>query len=117
MEEIDRFAEGIEDYQEFCVHLQFLSKILGDYEKADKLEDPKAKLIFETYSYLKNHLKSRFPEIYAEYRAKIEDYLEKSSKKQARPSCVECGSKQLVSRGAEWQCKKCYRRFTKRRRN
>ena len=108
-------AEGFER-QDFFVHLELLAKILGDFEESEQLEDQRAKVILETYNFLKSKLEVRFFQVYEDYQAKMEQYRKKSTERQ-NVECPECGSNQLVSRGAEWQCKKCYRRFTKRRRS
>lgn len=109
--EIGKFVESIETYQEFCVHLQLLAKILDDFEKADDLKNPVAVSIFRTYETLKLCLKNRFPEIYKEYRKRMASFEEKSA---SRPNCVECGSSHIVSNGVKtWLCKDCGRQFRK----
>ena len=115
--EIVKLAETFEDYQEFCVHLQFLAKILADYEQANNLENPIALAVYGAYETLKMCLQYRFPKIYAEYQKRMAISKEKLKSKQDRPPCVECGSKDIVSNGIKtWLCKTCGRQFRKKRR-
>jgi len=39
-----------------------------------------------------------------------------SKNNELRPKCIECGSKQVISKGVSWYCKACGRWFIKVRR-
>lgn len=111
--EIDSYVKNFEGYQTFCVHLQLLAKILADFEKAEDLDNPISVSIFKTYEVLKLYLKSRFPEIYAEYQRRIAVFKEKSTIE--KPKCPRCGSSEVISYGVRWMCKSCKRTWLKKK--
>ena len=81
--------------------------------------EPKAVLLHSLYLQLKNELKAILPfqsdceDGFIEYLASKSERVELENARQTGNVCLVCGSHAVSSKGAEWQCRDCGKRFRK----
>lgn len=81
--------------------------------------DPKAVLLHKLYLQLKEELRSILPfqsnceDGFTEYLASKSERTEYENARQTGSVCLKCGSHNVRSKGAEWVCLDCNKRFRK----
>jgi hypothetical protein len=81
--------------------------------------EPKAVLLHSLYLQLKNELKAILPfqsdceDGFIEYLASKNERTELEGARESGSICIVCGSHAVSSKGAEWQCRDCGKRFRK----
>lgn len=81
--------------------------------------DPKAVLLHGLYLQLRNELKAILPfqfdceDGFIEYLASKDERTELEGARESGSICIVCGSHAVSSKGAEWQCRDCGKRFRK----
>jgi len=98
--------------------LSVISALKGFVDN-DMETDPKAVLLHKLYLQLKEELRSILPlqseceDGFTEYLASKSERRELENARQTGSVCLNCGSHDIVSKGAEWQCRDCGKRFRK----
>ena len=115
-QEIDEYiriyCQNEDDCFIFALHL--MAKILSDFSQNDATENTTFEAIRQTYEYVKQQWKTRFPEQFELFQKMLNAKLNQKSEKQDRPVCVDCGSSHVVSSGLNWLCQTCARQFRKK---
>ena len=81
--------------------------------------EPKAVLLHGLYLQLRNELKAILPfqsdceDGFIEYLASKDERTELEGARESGSICIVCGSHAVSSKGAEWQCRDCGKRFRK----
>jgi hypothetical protein len=81
--------------------------------------DPKAVLLHGLYLQLRNELKAILPfqsdceDGFIEYLASKDERTELEGARESGSICIVCGSHAVSSKGAEWVCRDCGKRFRK----
>jgi len=98
----------------FCV----ISALKG-YVDNSMETDPKAVLLHGLYLQLRNELKAILPfqsdceDGFIEYLASKDERTELEGARESGSICIVCGSHAVSSKGAEWVCRDCGKRFRK----
>src|SRR5271157_1347796 len=89
-----------------------LAHICGQFKRKGLLETTReGKAFSENYLFVKDIFVSKYPET---HRRLIEEHQQKQIQSEpSRPPCPECGSNDILSKGLEWNCKSCGRRWLK----
>lgn len=105
----------LQDTRSFESTLRFLCHVCAQFETDKKLETKQGQVLALNYWFLKSLWQEKFPSQYEQFESlKSEPKTEEESKPKIK--CVECSSTDIISRGVDWQCRICGRRFVKIRR-
>jgi hypothetical protein len=116
LEEIEAIRIGIIDSKTLIF---IVIEALKSYVDNELENDPKAVLLHKLYLQLKEELRSILPfqsnceDGFTEYLASKSERTELENARQTGKVCLKCGSHDIVSKGAEWQCRDCGKRFRK----
>lgn len=98
--------------------MMVLIESLKSYVDAGKEDDPRSIVLHEKYLQLKTKVSAEIPfeegDGFADY---VDSKTERQEFEEARETgkiCIRCGSNDVHSKGAEWRCFDCGKRFRKR---
>lgn len=88
------------------------------YIDNEQENSPKAVLLHKLYLQLKQQLSAEIPfpegDGFIDYLASKTERTELEYAREKGNICIQCGSRNIHSKGKEWQCKSCGKRFRKR---
>ena len=89
-----------------------LAHICGQFKRKNLLETTReGKALSENYLFVKGIFVSKYPET---HRRLVEEHQQKQIQTEPlRPLCPQCGLNDILSKGLEWNCKSCGRRWLK----
>ncbi|MGA3061449.1 MAG: hypothetical protein ABSD92_13925 [Candidatus Bathyarchaeia archaeon] len=92
---------------------------LKGFVDSELADNPKAVLLHGLYLQLRNELKAILPfqsdceDGFIEYLASKDERTELEGARESGSICIVCGSHAVSSKGAEWVCRDCGKRFRK----
>lgn len=96
-------------------YLRLICRVGYCYERNQLTDTPEYQAILANYQFLKQLWQQAYPTSFSEFEAeKLTIHTPNQQPQQLRPSCIECGSTDIVSREPNWHCKSCGRQWLKK---
>jgi len=97
-------------------YLRLICRVGYCYEKAGLESSPEYRAVLANYAFLKELWSNIYPDEFNQFEFEKRGCVIEATKpqQQLRPSCIECGSSDVISREPNWHCKSCGRQWLKK---